>query len=510
MNNGKGEEIKPWAVLGLLFGLCYLCITLDLTGILQGLAKKTADASGSYQTRLFLYIFLFAAVLTVFTNNDISIICLTPLVIQSANSGKMDATPFIFMVLFTSNTFSMLLVTGNPANLIVQQAAGLSYMEYLEYMAAPTVITGLALYVELYLMFRKKLRKRFKPSTDGNWRDLVKLPRYAVFCGVRLFFACIGIPIVGQIQESVPSLQEYPLDMAVVVGIAVLSLLVDLMAFDIRRLAQFSSSDLREHEEPFLGPSSSNKKKRVNMQSLIAIDEQQEEDMTYVELSGMPSVGLSAMASVDPMGSRMQSAVSTVSGQSEQAETRVIHGTFTTFDDNHLLYEKLGLSINTFAWDALWELPWKLIPFVFGLFIIVGFMDKIGLVDFLADTLVDVANNTWTAMFVVGIVATFLCQCVNNQPMTVLLSTVLSRIKEREEPDPEWLTGAYFALAIGANLGGNGTPIASLAVLMWRGILEKWGIFMKYLPFSKRGLGVTPILVLVAVFFVAVEVLFVF
>ena len=38
----EGTKIKPWAVLGVLFGLCYLCITLDLTGILKGLAQKTA------------------------------------------------------------------------------------------------------------------------------------------------------------------------------------------------------------------------------------------------------------------------------------------------------------------------------------------------------------------------------------------------------------------------------------------------------------------------------------
>merc|ERR1711971_973241 len=207
--------------------------------------------------------------------------------------------------------------------------------------------------------------------------------------------------------------------------------------------------------------------------------------MDYVELSAMPSIGASAMTSVDPNSSRMTSL----------GYTRVIHDSFQTFDENRLLYEKLGLRVTTFAWDALWELPWKLIPFVFGLFIIVGFFDNVGLVDFIADSLVSMADlgsgaqSTWIAMFAVGVGATLLCQGVNNQPMTVLLSTVLARVKDNH-PELEWITGAYFALAIGANLGGNGTPIASLAVLMWRGILEKWGIFVQYVPFSRKGLGV--------------------
>merc|ERR1719361_1092423 len=45
---GREGAIKPRAVLGILFGLCYLCITLDLTGILKAFAQKTASASGSY------------------------------------------------------------------------------------------------------------------------------------------------------------------------------------------------------------------------------------------------------------------------------------------------------------------------------------------------------------------------------------------------------------------------------------------------------------------------------
>merc|ERR1712083_587618 len=110
-------------------------------------------------------------------------------------------------------------------------------------------------------------------------------------------------------------------------------------------------------------------------------------------------------------------------------------------------------------------------------------MDNIGFVDFLADSLLTVATDDWAAMLVVGFAAAILCQSVNNQPMTVLLSTVLSRISEKDDP-PKWIKGAYFALAIGANLGGNGTPIASLAVLMWKGILEKWQIQIKYIAFS--------------------------
>eukprot|EP00483_Globobulimina_turgida_P010502 UN10523 len=130
-------------------------------------------------------------------------------------------------------------------------------------------------------------------------------------------------------------------------------------------------------------------------------------------------------------------------------------------------------------------------------------MDEIGLVDCFADMLINISGskNKWIAMFVVGLISTTLCQLVNNQPMTVLLSTVLTKVSKKydDKHQPTWLTGAYFALAIGANLGGNSTPIASLAVLMWRGILAKWNIHIIYIGFSKRGILVTPILVTVCI-----------
>merc|ERR1712190_97316 len=102
-------------------------------------------------------------------------------------------------------------------------------------MALPTFITGILLYAELYFMFRHELKRRMitdDANQPNNWRDLVQLPQYAAFCSFRLLLACIGIPIVGQIQSSYPSMKQYPLDLFVVLGIALLSLIADFLAFD--------------------------------------------------------------------------------------------------------------------------------------------------------------------------------------------------------------------------------------------------------------------------------------
>ena len=140
---GNGTSIKPWLVLGILFSLIYQSIALNATGILKGLAKKTVQIAGSNPNVLMGNLWLFASVLTVATNNDIAIIVMTPFVLEM---DSIDPLPFLYMVLFTANTFSMLLISGNPANLIVGEAAGPEGMTaavYVAHMALPTRAAGM-------------------------------------------------------------------------------------------------------------------------------------------------------------------------------------------------------------------------------------------------------------------------------------------------------------------------------------------------------------------------------
>eukprot|EP01084_Bolivina_argentea_P297163 511893_1 len=483
------KGILPWNVLGVLFGLCYLCITLDLTGILKALATKTSCSAEPYPLKLFVYIFIFAAILTIVTNNDISIICLTPLVISIANSANMDTNPFIFLVLFASNTFSMLLVTGNPANMIVAGSADLNYIEYVKVMALPTIITGIVLLFELYLMFGNKLKTEYKCNNEtNNWREFIKLPKYSIFCGIRLLITVLLLLIVTFIKplESIPGH-----DMYIVLGIAIISMIIDCLVFDIRRCVKISAN-----EEEL------NIKSLIHASKLGSVPEEDSDDEQYNN-NPINSLIIQESQSIKPSETDLEmdelSAIKSKSIEND-TQTRIIHDSFYTYDSNRLLYNRQKIKIMSFAIDAIWELPWGLIPFVLSLFIMVQFMNDIGLVAHLSEILIKITyNNEWIAMFIIAFISTFLCQCVNNQPMTVLLSAVLSHAKNDISFNNCCSNSAYFALAIGANLGGNGTPIASLAVLIWKSILEKWGLSISYIAFSKRGLIVTPLLVVVCV-----------
>ena len=241
----KGDEIKPWLVLGILFSLIYQCITLDATGILKGLATKTVQTFGSNHDVLLAMLFVFSSALTVLTNNDITIIVLTPLMLEiQQNIPSLDVVPFLFMVLFSANTFSLLLISGNPANIIVAQAADLGTTEYIKHMAVPTMATAAVLALALYAMRRRASRSAnpqqpLSPRVGRPWTDSVKLPKYAVFCAVRLLLTRIVMAFADDLQSKC----ECSMDLLLILGIAALSFLVDFMVFDLQNWFRRKQND---------------------------------------------------------------------------------------------------------------------------------------------------------------------------------------------------------------------------------------------------------------------------
>jgi len=415
---GTNSAIKPWLVLGILFCLIYQCITLNATGILKGLAKKTVQIAGSNPNVLMVTLWLFASALTVATNNDISIIVMTPLVLEMEDRlHSVDPLSFLFMVLFTSNTFSMLLISGNPANLIVAEAAGLGSAAYIQQMAIPTLIAGLVLGAVIVVIHRWEQKQigsddvpKLEPTMSPRpWTSFIGSPKYAVFCILRLLATRIVIGFAEELQEAFDDLL-IPMDLILIVVIATFSFLCDFFVFDVQKATK--SKHCKDSE----------------MKTLSAV-------------------------------------------------------------------------------HALCHLPWKLIPFVLSLFVIMRWFDVIGMVDFVAELLLRIdSDDEWTAMFAVGFGSTILAQFINNQPMTVFVSEVLNKIQSISKTTgsglvPKWLNQSYYALALAANLGGNGTIIASLAVILWRQILlrHREPIEVNYIQFAKRGLSITAITVTVAI-----------
>ena len=156
--------VNPLKILVLFFSMSVLSVFLDEVGFFRYMACFTLSKAKASQKKLFVFLFVIVSVLTVFTSNDIIILTFTPFICYFAKNAGIDPTPYLFCELVAANTWSMMFVIGNPTNIYLATSNGITFMDYFQVMALPTLAAGLVAFAVLYLIFRKKLSLPLKPN----------------------------------------------------------------------------------------------------------------------------------------------------------------------------------------------------------------------------------------------------------------------------------------------------------------------------------------------------------
>lgn len=133
---------------------------------------------------------------------------------------------------------------------------------------------------------------------------------------------------------------------------------------------------------------------------------------------------------------------------------------------------------------TLGRLPYALLPFAFSQFILVQALDYTGWITLFASWLARVvAFSVPATIFFVTLISVFLCNCSGtNIGATILLVKVLKHptFVARQGFTSKLNAAGMLALAMGSNIGAVSFVFsASLAGLLWRGILRQKGIHVK-------------------------------
>ena len=153
------SSINPFKILCLFISMTILSIFLDEVGFFKHMANVVCRKAGKSQTRLFIYLYVLTSVLTVFTSNDIIILTFTPFICYFAKNAKVNPVPYLVGEFVAANTWSMMLVIGNPTNIYLAQSFGIPFMDYLRVMVLPTLGAGVTAALLLFLIFRKSLKE---------------------------------------------------------------------------------------------------------------------------------------------------------------------------------------------------------------------------------------------------------------------------------------------------------------------------------------------------------------
>jgi Na+/H+ antiporter NhaD/arsenite permease-like protein len=153
----------------------------------------------------------------------------------------------------------------------------------------------------------------------------------------------------------------------------------------------------------------------------------------------------------------------------------------------------LGLS-RLDAGEVARDVEWPTLAFFAGLFVMIGALVNTGVIDTVARSVTEaVEGRLSVATFALLWGSAALSAIVDNIPYVATMSPVVAELVQAQGPPRSHVL--WWALALGADLGGNATAIGASANVVVLGLAERAGRPISFWEFTKYGLVVTVVTV---------------
>lgn len=145
--------------------------------------------------------------------------------------------------------------------------------------------------------------------------------------------------------------------------------------------------------------------------------------------------------------------------------------------------------------EALSNVEWTTLSFFAGLFVIVGALAETGVIGMLANGLIDATGgNVFITMLVLLIGSAVISSFLDNIPFVATMIPILLAMESTGMD----VTPLWWAVSLGACLGGNGTLIGASANVVLSDISKKHGYEITFAKFFKTGFPIMLLTILIA------------
>lgn len=552
-------RIQPYAIVVIFFGLAYISISFDHSGAFEFLALAAIRRSGRSATRLFYAFWLVTSAVTVVASNDVAILTLTPIICHFARKMRVDPVPFLLTEFMAANIWSMTLFIGNPTNIIVGVAYRMSFVGYTLWMGLPALLCGAA---HVALMHAAMHRHLCAPLDTTVVRDVH--PRAAIHSREGALFGCVAVSacILLLIASYWLRVELY----AICGAFWALYLLHDIVSDLVTRrcnrgwdrtptpsalecaatrplrsipktpvpvpvpvegtTANEEDEEEEEEEEDNSESSSGNNTDAVALSqmssSILVAQEDRAPDSIAVHESLIRPVPNGPSPAQQPSAPIVVSATDEEEENEDgEDEDKSVPEVRNKTEDNEDLTEPGRVECETrcesrcHAWHmsvahafptvtaVVKRMPWKILPFVLGMFVLVFCLEECGWVALAARGVGAISRGSYPlSAFLAGVLSTLLALVVNNQPMTILGTMIVQSAQfASERVARAWALG----LIVGSNLCANFTIFGALAGIMFISIVESHGVHISQRHFSRIGFTVMPPVLLLACGIIAAE-----
>ncbi len=353
-------EVIDVHAIGLLFGMMIIVGVLREAQFFRYVGILLANFCGCQPKKMFILFTTVTALLSAILDNVTTVLFMIAVTIEIMRILEIDPTPFVFGEIMACNIGGTATLIGDPPNIMIASAAGLSFMDFIVNVAPIAIVAMFFSLGVLLLLYKTQLQIE---------------PRYS------------RIPIDP--SEVITDHRMFRLGIAVLAITLVLFFLHDLLHIDPSTIALGSAL------------------------LLLAIG-----------------------------GSKMP--------------------------------------------QVLEDVEWRTLLFFACLFVVVGGLEKTGIISIAAQWLAAaIGENQLLAVIAVLWVSAFASALIDNIPFVAAFIPLLIDLAATGGLEIREL---WWALSIGAGFGGNGTPVGSSANIVAIGVFEKSGYAITFKTFVKIGL----------------------
>ena len=377
-----GSEFVDWNTIGLLAGMMIIVVILEKTGVFEYLAIKSAQWGKARPGRILILLALVTAFLSAFLDNVTTVILMVPVTFLIADALDSSPMPFLLTQVMASNIGGAATLIGDPPNILIGSAAGLSFAEFVVNLTPVVLLTLPAVLGILYLMFRKELHY------NKDAEEVIQ-----------------SMDAAGSIRDKVLLRKSL-----IVLGLVI--------------LAFFLHGAL------------------------------------HLEAATIALLGAAAL----------------------------------------MLYASVDVE------EVLRDVEWPTLLFFVGLFVLVGGLEVTGFIGGIAELLTNVAGGASAATAIIVILGSGIASgIVDNIPFTATMIPVIQDLARAENLSEAETQPLWWALALGADFGGNLTLIGASANVVVAGMSERAGEKISFLKFMVYGIPVTLISLAIATVYVVVR-----
>lgn len=160
-----GDGINPHYFINFIdFNVIFLLVSMMVivsittrSGVFNWIANELLKFTKGHPVKVLCALGLFTAVTSAFLDNVTTVILIMPITFAIAKKLDIDPMPFLLTEIFSSNIGGTATLIGDPPNIIIGSAGGLSFIDFIKELTPVILVIMCVVLTILAFIFRKKL-----------------------------------------------------------------------------------------------------------------------------------------------------------------------------------------------------------------------------------------------------------------------------------------------------------------------------------------------------------------